>query len=302
MTELSDPAQRAWRGFLDRFEPLRPDLYRYCRYLTRSPWAAEDLAQDTLARAFVTLACAQEPPHNPRAWLFRVASNLWLNQRRDERELPMAAPPEASASPSLRGAREAAGTLLSQLAPQERAALVLKEAFDLSLDEVATTLQTTVGAVKAALHRGRGKLLEPEPGEPNAVLPAVLDAFCAAFNDGDLPRLTSLLLEDATVEYPGLIVEHGRLAAARGSLHGTLFGCPNATEPIPKPRCEARWHRGEPILLWWWGQEVHSVVRPLLSGDAVASLRNHHHAPELIAEVCGELNLPYRTHGYRFWT
>jgi hypothetical protein len=38
------------------------------------------------------------------------------------------------------------------------------------------------GAVKAALHRGRGKLAELDPPEPEPATPAVLDAFCAAFN------------------------------------------------------------------------------------------------------------------------
>ena len=55
-TDLPGTAQASWHGFLDGVVPLRPDLYRYCRHLTRSPWDAEDLAQDTLARAFVTLA------------------------------------------------------------------------------------------------------------------------------------------------------------------------------------------------------------------------------------------------------
>src|SRR3954463_12701959 len=80
---------QSWRGFLESCEPLRPELYRYCRYLTRSPWDADDLVQDALARAFVTLGCLHQPLENPRAWLFRVASNVWLNRVRDRRELAM---------------------------------------------------------------------------------------------------------------------------------------------------------------------------------------------------------------------
>ena len=53
--DLSGTVRSTWHRFLDVYEPLRPDLYRYCRYLTRSAWDAEDLAQDTLARAFVTV-------------------------------------------------------------------------------------------------------------------------------------------------------------------------------------------------------------------------------------------------------
>src|SRR4051794_16183496 len=124
---LPEDTQQSWRRFLATYEPLRPDLYRYCRYLTRSPWDAEDLVQDTLARAFVTLAQMGSEPPNPRGWLFRVASNLWIDQLRKHREPPAAEDGAAAAEP--RATREAAGTLLVKLSPQERAAVVLKDAF-----------------------------------------------------------------------------------------------------------------------------------------------------------------------------
>src|SRR6478672_11758330 len=123
--ELPRSLRTSWHGFLETYEPLRPDLYRYCRHLTRSPWDAEDLAQDTLARAFVTLAQLGEAPPNPRAWLFRVASNLWIDWiRRRRREQPLSTESELAVhAADPRGSREAAGTLLGQLAPQERAAV-----------------------------------------------------------------------------------------------------------------------------------------------------------------------------------
>src|SRR6188768_1460803 len=114
---LSGEARRTWHGFLSVYEPLRPELYRYCRYLTRSPWDAEDLAQDALARAFVTLRRMGQAPQNPRAWLFSVASILWFDLVRRERT---AVSHERSAEPSshppdLQATREAARTLVAQL-------------------------------------------------------------------------------------------------------------------------------------------------------------------------------------------
>jgi RNA polymerase sigma-70 factor (ECF subfamily) len=299
---LGGAVKASWRRFLDTYEPLRPDLYRYCRHLTRSPWDAEDLAQDAMARAFVSLGIMTDPPHHPRAWLFRVASNLWLNRMRQTREFPAAVGDEvadATTSTEPRATREAAGTLIAQLSPQERAAVVLKDAFGLSLEEIADALSTTTGAIKAALHRGRTKLVAPEPDEAVSVAPAVLDAFCDAFNARDLDRLTALLLDTTTLEYPGFKIESGRDAVRAGSLQGTLFGCPDEEhELLVPPRCEIRAHRGESVFLWWSGDEVHAVVRVEVEGDRIARLRNYYHAPEVLTEVCRELAVPFRTHGY----
>ncbi|MFT3776119.1 MAG: RNA polymerase sigma factor [Minicystis sp.] len=301
LPEPSAAATQPQRRYLDLYEPLRPDLYRYCRHLVRSPWEAEDLAQDTMARAFVTLAGLAEAPQNPRAWLFRVASNLWIDRVRHVREMPGAgelAEPAEDAEP--RAAREAAGTLMAQLSPQERAAVVLKDVFDLSLDEIAEALSTTTGAIKAALHRGRGKLVEPTTNAPATVAPAVLDAFCAAFNARDIDRLTSLLLDASTVEMPGVAIERGPEAARSGSLYGILFGCSADPEPWAPRRSEVRAYRGEWILLWWRGDvEVNAVVRVEIAGDRLARIRNYFLAPDVITEVCRELGVPFRTHGYR---
>ena len=299
---LGGAVKQSWRRFLDTYEPLRPELYRYCRHLTRSAWDAEDMAQESMARAFVSLGLLNDAPENPRAWLFRVASNLWINRTRRARELPSAfsseeLEPVVDSEP--RTTREAAGTLIAQLSPQERAAVVLKDAFGFSLDEVAEALSTTSGAIKTALHRGREKLVAPEKVETAAVAPAVLDAFCDAFNARDLARLTALLLDSTILEYPGFKLERGAAAVINGSLSGTLFGCPDGDHaPAPSPRSELRMHRGEAIFLWWSGEEVHTLVRAEVVNDRIARLWNYYHAPDLLREVCRELGVPFRTHGY----
>jgi RNA polymerase sigma-70 factor (ECF subfamily) len=321
LAPIRESAQGTWHRFLDVYEPLRPELYRYCRYLTRSPWDAEDLAQDSLARAFVTLASMNAPPPSPRAWLFRVASNLWIDRTRKIRErlgddgadLPAIAAPD-------RAAREAAGTLIARLSPQERAAVVLKDVFDLTLDEIADALTTTPGAIKAALHRGRGKLVEPGSDEARAPVPAVLDAFCAAFAARDLDRLTALLLDTAAIEVVGVHIEYGAAAARDGVFTGMMFGSQRMAdaerqggmEPrwscgvLPEvPRLEVRAHRGEPIVLHWYahvdGEHVRAVTRLALDGEQVAHVRNYFYTPDFLADVCGELAVPWRPNGYRYW-
>ena len=345
MTHATHELRASWKRFLDGYAPLRGALYRYCRHLTRSPWDAEDLAQETLARAFVTLAQMGAEPPNVQAWLFRVASNLWIDQmRRARRPLGSREPEaEAQASTDPQEVREAAGTLIARLSPQERAALVLKDVFDYAIEEIAEVLVTTPGAIKAALHRGRERLraegdaaevreARETMGAPPA-RPAVLDAFCAAFNARDLDRVTALLTETAVVEVVGASTHYGREAARRTVLPGMMFGSERMAtsaetgiglEPqyvqnvLPvAARLEVVRHRGEDLILSWYAhargrgdagedggvlQAVRAVNRVEVSEDGreITRLANYFFTPEFIAEVCEELGVPYRINGHTY--
>src|SRR5262245_47186374 len=136
--------------------------------------------------------------------------------------------------------RDAAKQLLHRLSPQERAAVVLKDVFDFRLEEIATILQTTVGAIKAALHGGREKLAAPS--DARAVAPvsaALLDQFVAAFNARDLERVTVLLHADAVGEIVSMGVWYGRSTVRDVSLYYSLSntesrgrsGRPSAASP-----------------------------------------------------------------------
>jgi RNA polymerase sigma-70 factor, ECF subfamily len=261
----------------------------------------------------VTLGQLGEAPPHPKAWLFRVASNLWIDQLRRRRTEAPALEARASApGPEPIASREAAGTLLSQLAPQERAAVV----------EVAESLSTSVNAVKAALHRGRGKLVETaaerEPARSPA--PPVLDAFCQAFNAGDLDGLTALLLDTSVAEVVGATTMYGREAARRTVLYGMLFGVKRlATADVnggidpsfmrgvqaDAPRVELRDYRGELVLLHWYqhtdGPAVRALTRAEADDDRLTRVRNYFFNSDLIAEICTELGVPFRVNGYRWW-
>ena len=317
--ELPRSVQTSWHGFLETYEPLRTELYRYCRHLTRSPWDADDLVQDALFRAFTKLGWMNEPPKNPRAWLFRVASNLWIDRVRALQPQPEPQGESASGTEP-RAVREAAGTLLSRLSPQERAAVVLKEAFNFTLEEIAEALSTTPGTVKSALHRGRGKLVEPPDGAEAPPKPQVLDAFCAAVNAGDLDRLTSLLLDTTEIEVVRVHTEYGPEAARRGVFQGMLFGHRGLADParlealdpscfhgvLPRvPRVEPRPHRGEWLLVHWYahsdGDAVRALTRVEAEGERLTRVRNYFFTPDVLAEICAELRVPFRSNGYRCW-
>ena len=324
-SKLETAVQGSWRRFLETYEPLRSPLYRYCRYLTRSPWDAEDLAQDALARAFVTLARMNgEEPTNPRAWLFRIASNLWIDADAPPPGAPRSSSPEpAAAAAEPRAPREAAGTLLVTLSPQERAAVVLKDVFDFSLEEIAESLATTVGAVKTALHRGRGKLAD-DPAPVGGDGARARGARCVS-----VPRstratsidLTALLLDTAVVDVVGATTQYGPEAARRTVLFGMLFGFRRLADPevralfdarfadgaLPDepPRVEARLHRGRWLLLHWYkhvdGEAVRAITTLELDGDRVARLANYFYNADFLADVGGELSVPVRVNGHRWW-
>ena len=102
------------------------------------------------------------------------------------------------------------------------------------------------------------------------------------------------------------------LAGARGLLHHTVSSPLSAGVSaayldgyLPaKPRAELRLHRGEHLVLLWYahrdGDAVRCFVRFELTpeGDRIAAMREHFFAPEALAELAGELGVPYRSNGY----
>jgi RNA polymerase sigma-70 factor (ECF subfamily) len=88
------------------------------------------------------------------------------------------------------------------LPPKERACVLLKDVFDYSLEEIAELVSSTVGAVKAALNRGRSKLAAtPEPAKTRAEvspeLSRLLHLYVDGFNKRDWDGLRKLISADA---------------------------------------------------------------------------------------------------------
>ena len=312
--ELGREVRRVRHRFLERLDPWRPELWRYCRALTGSPWEAEDLAQETLLRAFAKLAEHHQDVTDARAWLFRIASNLWIDRQRKKGPLALPEGHEpAGEAPALGPeVREALATLARHLPPQERAAVLLKDVFGFELSEVARALDTSVGAVKAALHRGRGRLAAlraAEAGELDEAPPArpvpspeLLDAFVEAFNARDLDRLAALFAEDALAEVVGMVHEEGRTRIKDGSLHHTVL----VEEGQPRTWW-VEW-RGERLVVIDYtlpgqGEETRAaqdVLRLEAVDGAFTALRYYYFCPEALAEVLESLGVPWRPNGYRY--
>lgn len=320
---LRDDLRAAWQRYLDHVQPLRPALHTYCRRLTHSLWDAEDLVQDTLLRAFGSLGRIHDPVRNPRSYLLRTATNLWIDRhRRREREASALAEAQAetaaacdvAAAPGPSGELRDAGRRLLLLPPRERAAVLLKDVFDLDLEESAEVLETTVGAVKAALHRARERLRKPEPPAEKEAAPrplpsvALVDRFVALFNAADRQGLLDLVLDNAITENVGGGGIHWGHEGHRGKhswFEGALGGHPDwpAWFQFESQRMERVIFRGEPIVLYFHtrrGREKLDVLVRLEEEDGrVSRLRSYGFCPETVREVGDELGLPVLTGIYR---
>ena len=324
MSELEIPdalqgeLRAAWHRYLDMVAPFRPALHAYCRRLTRDVWDAEDLSQDALMKAFGTLGHMNEHVRNPRAYLLRIATNLWIDTlRRRETEsklLAAAEPPQAPRQSDRVAIGEAGARLMERLAPRERAAVVLKDVFEMSLEETAEVLQTTVGAIKSALHRGRERLraseeeVTVERATPN---PAFVDRFVELFNRGDKAALLELVVDNATAENVGCGYGYGA-DTHRGRhswFEGALGGHPEWPEVwhYESQRAERAVYRGESIVLLFRtrrGREaLEGVVRLEEEDGRVTRLRSYGFCPETQQVVADELGLRLRSANlYRYPT
>jgi len=191
-----------------RIAELRPKLHRFAARMMGSAFDGEDVVQDALAKA-LTAREAGVTAANPEAWLFSVTHNAALDalrkrRRREAREAAAIDDVTASSADSRAAAMAGLRTFL-QLPPAQRASVVLADVLGHSLEEVAGTLGMTLAAVKAALHRGRGRLREIASAEPKEISAseaerARLQAYADKFNAHDWDALRALLAEDVRLD------------------------------------------------------------------------------------------------------
>jgi RNA polymerase sigma-70 factor, ECF subfamily len=137
------------------------DVFGYLWRLTGDEQTAYDLCQETFLRAWQHYATMSHY-EQPGAWLFRVATNLALNSLKKRKLLTYPADDATEgaqpvAEDPLHGfvVRDLVHRALLQLQPRHRSALVLREVYGLSSEEVALALGTTHAAAKMTLSRAR---------------------------------------------------------------------------------------------------------------------------------------------------
>lgn len=202
--------------FMELVDELRPELHRYCARMTGSVFDGEDVVQDTLAKAYYALGQMREPP-NMKPWLFRIAHNTAIDflRRYEHKNVELvpdvpehAEPDDTDVDPAL---VEAALSVFVQLPPVQRAAIILKDVLGHSLEEVATTMDTTVGAVRAALSRARANVAPRSVSVSAGRTPPVsteqranLERYVDLFNDRNWAALRTLLAQEAQLDQVSL--------------------------------------------------------------------------------------------------
>jgi len=151
--------------------PLFESLYNFAHWLTQSREEAEDLVQETYAKALRGFGSFQ-PGTNFRAWIFRILRNTFLTSRtglaatrtvpletEDDQEQTVAVERETPESIMLEQAgQQQVQAALEQVPVVFREVLLLCDVEEMSYQEIAETLGVPIGTVMSRLYRARKAL------------------------------------------------------------------------------------------------------------------------------------------------
>jgi RNA polymerase sigma-70 factor (ECF subfamily) len=214
------------RSFAELVEPHRRELHAHCYRMLGSVHDADDALQEALLGAWKGLG-GFEGRSSLRSWLFTIATNASLRvlDARRRRELPEPLwlepyPDELLRYEDREGVELAYVAALQLLAPNQRAALLLRDVLGFSARETAEILDTSVASANSALQRARAKLeRERPPRSQQEMLRArgddrsrqLVARFVDAWNRADVAAIVAMLREDVTFSMPPLPAWfHGR--------------------------------------------------------------------------------------------
>jgi RNA polymerase sigma-70 factor, ECF subfamily len=158
-------------GFEELAMPLFDSLYNFAQWLTQNREEAEDLVQETYAKALNGFDSFQ-PGTNFRAWIFRILRNTFLTSRTglaaartvpletdDDQEQTVAISHETPELIMLDQAdQERVQAALEQVPVNFREVLLLCDVEEMSYQEIADTLAVPIGTVMSRLYRARKAL------------------------------------------------------------------------------------------------------------------------------------------------
>lgn len=316
--ELKDQLRAAWHEFIDTTSPLRPNLHRFCLKLTGNVWDAEDLLQDALLKAFGHLGQIDDPIRNPKAYLIKVATNLWIDQsRRNMREaagkLELEIQNSNSSQEPTTGTHDAVRQMFSLLNHRQVAVVTMKDILGMTISECAEALETTEGAVKSLLNRSRGKLMDVsvQRRQEPLVSPVLVQNFVDFFNAGDIDGLLSMVLDNATVGNVGTDIEwghashRGRFNWFNGAIGGHVSDWPSKFQ-FETQRAQMFEYEREALILIFRTRDgveaMEAVVRLREEEGHIAQLKSYSFCTETKQYIGQALGINVRSSSYRYPT
>jgi len=273
MSDASPAAADLSRVFADERRFLFGLAYR----MTGSGADADDIVQETFARALASPPPRQDAPWRP--WLVRVALNLardelrrrkrrsykgpWLPEPLDDAELiePAHEPAATTGRYELVESVSFAFLLaLEALTPAQRAVLLLRDVFEYTSAEAAEALDLSEANARVLLHRARRALADydesrfvPDRATREQSL-ALLGRFMACFAQQDVAGMEALLAEDVVTwndtngKYPAAgvaVIGRNKIARFHAGIARLRAG--------QTPRIALRWLNGFPAMLVDYG-------------------------------------------------
>lgn len=269
------------RQTLDRIVgELRPKLHRYCARMTGSVIDGEDVVQEVIVKAIEALPQAGSIGH-PEAWLFRIAHNAAIDLLRHRARQDAA---HSDENPDLiidpvtatddRQIAAAGLRTFMRLPVAQRSSIILMDVLGYSLQEAGGVMNSTIPAIKAALHRGRARLRElaqepndrsdPALTEPERTL---LAGYIDRFNARDFDAIRDMLADEVRLDLVNKVQKTGRRDVGRyfhnyehlrdwHFVPGLVEGRPAILVRDPADeRCAPAYF----ILLQWSGDKVASI-------------------------------------------
>jgi len=153
--------RQATGGDLGAFEELirrlQRRVYGFAYQHLRDADEAHDLAQEIFVKLYRNLG-RYDPERPFEPWFWKLAANTSINYRRKRVPVPVESQDAGGLDPTLPQHDPTLVEALAQLDPTYRLPVLLHYYADLSLEQVSQTLNLSIPAIKARLHRARAQL------------------------------------------------------------------------------------------------------------------------------------------------
>jgi RNA polymerase sigma factor (sigma-70 family) len=269
-------------------EALRPYLFSIAYRMLGNASEAEDMVQETFLRFYAGM---HGEIASPKAYLATVITRLCLDELKSARVTRAAyhgpwLPEPVLTADLAPGPEEQAEhrddvslaflVLLERLTPEERAAFVLREAFDYRYDEIADVLQKSNAASRKLVQRARERVDAPRRDAPvsHGDHRRLTERFLDAARRGEIQRLEEMLAADVTYWMDG-----GRQArASRRPIHGRNSVARLMSFLLVKifPSLEFTY---EPVngglgVLWWDDDRLIAVTEAAIDNGEIVALHS----------------------------